>query len=641
MLTRRNCITDPRFIVASGWTGVSAGGNVTAATSYSPAVWSYPGETWCLSFDITAPAGTSISGTICPRPCLGTAFGAVAFNPKTYNVPAGTTQRIYQTQTIGTDANSLRAYWTCSLTDGTVKVDRILLEKCSVQNPYFDGASVATPPDRYSWQGSANTSFSEYYSLNKGARRNLALCPNNEISSSYWVSNNVSNWVMSDDATLFWQGTKSRKSTPQAPVIGTLTSIMSMFDVGGPPINVTQGKNYIASAYVQHNSAQAGTYARIGYLFRDSGGAAIGAITSVSTIIPPNVWNRISVTTPTPPSNAVTCRFFIFLDVAAGKTVAAGEFAWADGALIEEGTVLGAYFDGASVSTSDMKYSWEGTANSSVSDAEPTMIYRHNLCTDPGLESAVGGWGPWYGTGGAGTNAKFADGTAFNGNCYRVTFTTAPSSGGGGHIFVGQDGGPNLGGKRLTGSAWLRCSAAVNVYVEVAEFSGGTYMGKTAGTFVGTVALAPNTWTRVYYTTPPLDNGCDKTDWRWYISGAGLATNSTFDIDSCLIEYGSNLGIYFDGQTPPGDQHTYQWAGTQYLSDSYALYRNDAAASSPPKTDGIYNSLVGNGYGPGSMADMEYNRLLAKNSLTAPQKLSLMDLYALAGERPRIGAFRK
>src|SRR4030095_10538892 len=58
------------------------------------------------------------------------------------------------------------------------------------------------------------------------------------------------------------------------------------------------------------------------------------------------------------------------------------------------------------------------------------------------------------------------------------------------------------------------------------------------------------------------------------------------------------------------------------------------------RADTIYQSLVTT-YGPGSVADMEYRRLLAVNALVSPQKLTMYDLYKLAGEKPRLVAFKK
>jgi len=54
------------------------------------------------------------------------------------------------------------------------------------------------------------------------------------------------------------------------------------------------------------------------------------------------------------------------------------------------------------------------------------------------------------------------------------------------------------------------------------------------------------------------------------------------------------------------------------------------------KNDNIMAALVGAGYTTGSINDRERQRLLTALALTEPQRLSLQDLYKLAGEKPRV-----
>lgn len=56
----------------------------------------------------------------------------------------------------------------------------------------------------------------------------------------------------------------------------------------------------------------------------------------------------------------------------------------------------------------------------------------------------------------------------------------------------------------------------------------------------------------------------------------------------------------------------------------------------PSKADSIMNELVNAGYTTGTVLDRERARLLDTLELTAPQNLSLQDLYFLAEERPRL-----
>lgn len=53
------------------------------------------------------------------------------------------------------------------------------------------------------------------------------------------------------------------------------------------------------------------------------------------------------------------------------------------------------------------------------------------------------------------------------------------------------------------------------------------------------------------------------------------------------------------------------------------------------KSDTLYNTTLA-AFAPGTISDRERKRLLAQLALTEPQKLTLQDLYKLAGERPRL-----
>lgn len=56
----------------------------------------------------------------------------------------------------------------------------------------------------------------------------------------------------------------------------------------------------------------------------------------------------------------------------------------------------------------------------------------------------------------------------------------------------------------------------------------------------------------------------------------------------------------------------------------------------PSKADTIMAELIAAGFTTGSILDRERKRLLAKVALTEPQNLSLVDLYKLGNERPRL-----
>jgi hypothetical protein len=52
--------------------------------------------------------------------------------------------------------------------------------------------------------------------------------------------------------------------------------------------------------------------------------------------------------------------------------------------------------------------------------------------------------------------------------------------------------------------------------------------------------------------------------------------------------------------------------------------------------DQVMNGLITQGFLAGTVTDRERDRLLNKLALVAPQNLSMMDLYTLAGESNRL-----
>lgn len=58
--------------------------------------------------------------------------------------------------------------------------------------------------------------------------------------------------------------------------------------------------------------------------------------------------------------------------------------------------------------------------------------------------------------------------------------------------------------------------------------------------------------------------------------------------------------------------------------------------ASKSKNDSIFEALGLAGYTTGTISDRERKRLLALLGFTEPKRLTMNDLYKLAGERPRL-----
>ena len=192
-------------------------------------------------------------------------------------------------------------------------------------------------------------------------RTNLATNPSGETAGAGWLSNNPATWTVSDDTTVKRSGTKSKKSVPVTA--GAQTNLLSIYNVGGAPFPVTPGRVYTFSAYFAHNAA-VNVNSALTYTWLDSGGAAIGTTVTgpAVTHVGGSAFNaRPFVTTVPAPSNAVTVRIGAASTRSTGNTVA-GESAWIDDFLMEEGYDLRFYFDGRTSGGS-----WTGTADASTS----------------------------------------------------------------------------------------------------------------------------------------------------------------------------------------------------------------------------------------------------------------------------------
>lgn len=161
---RRNYINDPRLVTATGWTGVGAGGAASAGATqaYSPNQTGAPGETWTVSIDITAPAGSALSGSVLVGWTAAALFGA--FSPPTaFTIPAGQTRRISATGTMPAAHDGLRLLvdtGAAVMTGATL--GRALMAKEADGGAYFDG-TTRTPGAVNAWDGTADASTSSQY----------------------------------------------------------------------------------------------------------------------------------------------------------------------------------------------------------------------------------------------------------------------------------------------------------------------------------------------------------------------------------------------------------------------------------------------------------------------------------------------
>lgn len=114
-------------------------------------------------------------------------------------------------------------------------------------------------------------------------------------------------------------------------------------------------------------------------------------------------------------------------------------------------------------------------------------------------------------------------------------------------------------GQTVTMSIYVRCSIAQTVLcLAVGLDSNGNGTNSAAGP---NVTLVPNTWTRISSTfTPDGSTTVARLDIRAGTSGRiAWHAGDTLDIADCMIENGSVLHPYFDGDTNQSGLYYYEW----------------------------------------------------------------------------------
>ena len=404
-------------------------------------------------------------------------------------------------------------------------------------------------------------------------RRNLATNPGIEGVLN-WSSNNGSYWAHTVDTAQFHSGAKSILSTPQAAAYATVSPILSAYNVGGGLFPVIVGKVYTVSLWFMYASVDTIQGSKVGYIFLDAAGANIGGGTYAPYVNPgPNIWARSSVVTVPAPANAVNIRILATIDKF-GTTVKAGDLGWIDDCVVEEGNVLGNYFDGSTI-TSDKteKYSWEGAVNASTSvlSSSPNAI-RRNCVYNPGAGGTTG-WGHFAGTTGVVTTSNPSTGGPLPNVPYyqRATYTTAQTVANG----YWQTGSSTLAtteikvipGEDVTASFYVRSSQALQIRAQVNYYTyAGVYISSLAGT---NSTLVVGTWTRL-----SVSGKVPATAARAVIltqqasAGPLLGISDYIDASAMLYEKVAALDTYFDGNAVWDTRYKYAWTGTVNTSDS-------------------------------------------------------------------------
>lgn len=242
-----------------------------------------------------------------------------------------------------------------------------------------------------------------------------------------------------------------------------------------------------------------------------------------------------------------------------------------DGVIAVRDVAVSTYFDGNFSNTDTYNYSWFSTVNFSVS-------LRRAYNPTGWLDVIAGGTAAVSTT--QRTTAQFHDGVASARTYwYKGPTDDADVNVGGSYVAgaVGTPFGAIAGSLPYYGSIWVRPSKNQRLRIVVNWLDNA---GTVLGTMVGTAtAVTGATWTRLSVTGTSHASATNASIYVQSTSGTGYtrwAGGDYIDIDSAMLQFGSTLSDYFDGNTTSVAPYAYQWNGTTNASSSSAVYVGNA-----------------------------------------------------------------
>ncbi|WIC89090.1 minor tail protein [Arthrobacter phage Ottawa] len=306
-------------------------------------------------------------------------------------------------------------------------------------------------------------------------------------------------------------------STASTAIGGYFENTMGALGVG----------TYTASAYVRVSTAAQRIQMNIS---ASSGAYTVTSNTAVD--LPVNGWTRVSAT-----FNVTTAGTFVARAQAVsggnGRVWSVGNTLDTDGWLVETGSTVGQFFDGSTVKDADTVYEWAGTTNKSISYERVYSISN----------------GVWAG----GLYRAYRSSIRARVGTYSMLVQGLATDGAGATY-----GGVTVSG--LTVGATYTYSAYV--WVE-AGYGNAELQVSGIGATANTNGVTGQ-WVRLSQTFTAAATSHD------FRVRNQLAGNSKFYVDQMLIEAGSTLDTYFDGNTEEAGW-SHLWTG---LADQSASTRD-------------------------------------------------------------------
>jgi hypothetical protein len=413
----------------------------------------------------------------------------------------------------------------------TLLVRAIFIEQYAIQGPYFDGSTSAI----------SRTNLCHNPNLGGGSSLGYAVNPGGGTATGAY--NSGAGW----SGTGFYRATWTAASTGN-PYLEYSRS--NNPDILGP------GRVYTFSGYIR-SSAAVTVAASIGWA--NNLAQRISGQDGTGVVLTPDTWTRVSMTTNAAPAGTVGAWFD--WKVTSGIIPIGGTLD-VDGVLIEEGSKLGTFFDGATVVSgltyawtgtanlsystevsNDFTYAWTGTANASTSTQSSVLpVGRQGLTVESVSWSSVAR--AWVGTRSAAVLVR--KGVGDNVTIYYPTTEYAIGTGTG----------------QITASRPFTWS----VYVYVPTGSGAVQLVEAVSGTVGGFSTLNDQWQRISLTSTAPASGTVQLRLR---SKGTMPAGAMVWVDGELIENTTNTALpYFDGGTAAAGDYSYNWTGTANASTS-------------------------------------------------------------------------
>lgn len=448
--------------------------SVSASSTYSMSAWVY---------HESLPSGGAVQAF---------AQSGVMSSPVTTPV-VGSWQRLSWTYTTGSSTGPMgfRVSGQSGTGTGSYLITGMILEKSSVVQPFFDGATTSL---------------------------NLCKNPSFETDTTGWANRwfgstgGAGTWTLSPGNGMAG-GTSVRKTW-------TTANTGASQDVGmNYTMPVIPGATYTASIYQKSSVAQP---ISVFVQWVDSSSNTISSTPKSDNLnAAANSWIRGS-TTVTAPSNAASARFIVGPYTNANPMPVNATIDW-DWCLIEETSRLNPYYDGTAAAPDDFQYVWSGAPNSSTSykrAPQPSVHGPNNSSSAVWQSSAYTRQG----------NKSLAIESLDNVNGYNGTSFSLTNFPIGTYTF----------------SAYIYLPSGGYGASGVAAYAQGGGIGLVRGNLVTTTG----SWQRtsITFTTTAVGN-----IYLYLLtpSGGSLPIGSRFYADSFLLEQTPDLLPFFDGSKAP------------------------------------------------------------------------------------------